>query len=444
MLRSVHIVISATIALSGLFTLVAARRANAEGPPALMSLPEPVVVAVLPPDELVIGVDIDRGQALASVVAPFALQETALRKAARPHYDLSRIRPDRELQVRFVDGAAGPTELRYRFAEDKQLVLSREGGGASVAWAAGVEETPHTSRLVQVAIDVKGSMWRSLLDAGLSAEDFRRLAGIFKFAVDFNSELRTGDRLVLVADMWSMEGRPDRLATIHAIRLETHEGGRSSVVDAIRFEHADGSEDYYKPDGASLIKPFLRSPLEFYDVSSEFSHRRFHPILRVSRPHTGTDLVAPYGAPVLSVADGVVLQAGYNGSHGNYVEVRHDDVWTTSYSHLSRVAVRRGQKVSQGDRVGSVGATGLSTGTHLHYQMWKHGRFVDAMKVELPEQEPLDPSELPSFEVRSEQLQPLLSRTGAGVFDVPPEAVPPPPAAATPEVIAGIPPTSPR
>lgn len=401
--------------LAAAITLLATRGARADFPmrvdgPDLVARVEataPGALVAPGPDELVIALDVGRGASFGKLVEPFDLPDQALRKAALPIYDLSRIRPDRELQLSFVDGSAAPVSVMYQLDEDRRLVLSRDDG----AWEAGVEATPYTARLVQVGIDVRGSLWKSLIDAGLRPVDFGRLAEIFKYVVDFNSEVRTGDRFVLVAEMRSQEGREDRLGTIHAARFI----GRDERVDAVRFERPDpkgppGAVEvtWLKPDGVSLVKPFLRSPLEFVEVTSDFSNRRFHPILRVRRPHTGTDLGAPYGTPVRSVADGVVVRAGYNGSHGNYVEIRHDETWTTSYSHLSRVAVRRGQAIGQSDRVGSVGSTGLASGPHLHYQMWKNGRFVDPMKVELPLQKKLDDTERPAFEALSKRWVPLL------------------------------------
>lgn len=408
---------------------------QAEGVPVTES---PAPAHELPPDELVIGVDVQRGRSFGVIVGSFDLPDQALRRAALPHYDLSRIRPDRELQVRFVDGQDQPDEVRYRLDDDRQLVLSCDRDEVKPTWEACVTETPHTSRLVQVGIQVKGSLWKSLVENGLRPVDFGRLAQIFKYVVDFNSEVRSGDRFTLVAEMMSQEGREDRLGEIHAVRYE----GREGKVEVVRFVHPNGEIEYYKPDGESLVKPFLRSPLEFYDVSSDFTTRRFHPVLHVNRAHTGTDLVASYGAPVLAVADGVVVKAGYNGSHGNYVEIKHDDVWSTSYSHLSRIAVRRGQAVDQSTRIGAVGATGLATGTHLHYQMWKDGRFVDPMKVELPLVQLLDAGERPAFDVLARRWMPLLVADVVGLRDVPDEEIPSAPESATPEAIAGLPATS--
>ncbi|HMV68681.1 MAG TPA: M23 family metallopeptidase, partial [Myxococcota bacterium] len=359
------------------------------------------------PDELVIALDVGQGASFGKLVEPLHVPDQAVRAAALGIYDLARIRPDRELQVSFVDGAEAPVAVRYQLDEDRQLVVSQTDGG----WAAGIEATPYTSRTVQVGIDVRGSLWASLLGAGLRPIDFARLSEIFRYVVDFNSEVHEGDRFVLVAELRSQEGRDDRLGTIYAARYV----GQGEQVDAIRFERPDpagppGSVEvaWMRPDGVSLVRAFLRSPLEFFEVTSDFSKRRFHPLLHVSRAHTGTDLGAPYGTPVRSVADGVVVRAGYNGGHGNYVEIRHDDTWTTSYSHLSRISVRQGQSVHQADRVGNVGATGLASGPHLHFQMWRDGRFVDPMRVDLPLQKTLDAKERPVFDALVERWRPLL------------------------------------
>ena len=128
----------------------------------------------------------------------------------------------------------------------------------------------------------------------------------------------------------------------------------------------------------------MRSPLAYSRVTSGFNPKRFHPILKKPRPHNGTDFGAPVGTPIRSAADGKVTYAGRNGGHGKFVKIKHNYGYETSYSHLSKILVRVGSRVKQGTIIGKVGSTGMSTGPHLHYQMWKNGRFVDAMKEKPP------------------------------------------------------------
>ena len=348
-----------------------------------------VARAALPPDELVMAVEIEPGSSFGLIMARYGLPEAKLRALALDVHDLSKIKSDRELQLTWVSGEETPSAVRYQLDEDRTLVLERD----AAEWAVRVETVAFASDVRSLSMVVQGSLWRTLADAGLRPRDIARLNETLEFVVDLNSEVHAGDRLTLVGDVRVSEGRAPWLGDLHALRFE----GSDRTVEAYRFVHLDGTEDWYSGDGKSLHGAFLRSPLEFSEVSSGFSKRRFHPILRVSRPHNGTDFAAVTGTPVRTVADGVVVAAGYNGGHGYYVEIKHDDEWTTSYSHLSRVGVRRGQNVRQGDFIGKVGSTGLATGPHLHYQMWRRGAFVDAMRVELPLQKTLQDDERSAF-----------------------------------------------
>jgi murein DD-endopeptidase MepM/ murein hydrolase activator NlpD len=148
----------------------------------------------------------------------------------------------------------------------------------------------------------------------------------------------------------------------------------------------------------------LRSPLEFSRVTSGFNLKRFHPVLKKPRPHYGVDFGAPIGTPVRAVGDGVVEMADRNGGHGNYVKLDHEGPYSSSYSHLSSISVRRGAKVRQGEIVGFVGKTGLATGPHLHFQFWVDGRYVNPLDVELPQSEALQGEELVRFQAQRDAL----------------------------------------
>jgi murein DD-endopeptidase MepM/ murein hydrolase activator NlpD len=161
----------------------------------------------------------------------------------------------------------------------------------------------------------------------------------------------------------------------------------------------------------------LRSPLEFSRVTSGFTLARYHPILKKSRPHLGVDFGAPTGTPIRAVADGKVETAGKAGGHGNYVKIQHLGPQATSYSHLSKIAVQRGATVRQGQIIGYVGATGLATGPHLHYQMWVNGRHVNPMTVDLPMTESLSPADRSRFEAEKARLFALLDPGSPPVAD---------------------------
>ena len=208
-----------------------------------------------------------------------------------------------------------------------------------------------------------------------------KLSDIYAWDIDFSSDIRSGDSVkVIVEELWVGEvfkGYGDILAAEFVNNGKIHE--------AYRYE-TDGYVDYYDSQGKSLRKALLRSPLKFKYISSRFSKRRYHPILRINRPHLGVDYAAPTGTPVSSAGSGTVQFTGYKGQNGRMVKIKHRGGYTTYYGHLSKIPkkIRKGVKVSQGDIIGYVGSTGLSTGPHLDYRIKFNGRFVDPMKIKLP------------------------------------------------------------
>ena len=375
--------------------------APVEAPAAVEVAPSAEPRAALPPDRLVVALDIPAGSSFGEVVAPWGLPAHAVREAARAHHDLALIDVRRELGLVFEDGHAGPVGLRYAITDDTTLVVQATDAND---WQAWIEAVAWQSATETRVLDIDASLWQAGVDAGLRPADLYRLARIFEYEVDFNTEIRQGARLGIVAEVLRADGHDDRLGDIHAVRFVND--GR--LYDAVRHVGADGIERFYHPDGTSTERAFLRSPLEFSRVTSGFNPKRFHPILKVRRPHNGTDFGAPTGTPVRAVASGVVTYAGRNAGHGNFVKIRHDGVYETSYSHLSRIAVRQGQRVAMGQRIGAVGSTGMSTAPHLHYQMWRNGKFVDALREKLPTSTPVPKAERGGFDAAVTRWLPAL------------------------------------
>jgi murein DD-endopeptidase MepM/ murein hydrolase activator NlpD len=338
---------------------------------------------------LTVGVPIAPGSTLGALLGERGVSALAVREAALAHHDLARIRPDRELQLVYEDGTPEPVAVRYAPDADHTVVVERQG----TAWTARVEEVVYETTIGTRALSLTRSLWEDGLDAGLRAADLVRLAKVFEYEIDFNSELRAGARFSLVADVETAEGRKPRLGAIHAVRLVND----AKDITAVHHVGAGDTEGFFHPDGSGMKRPFLRSPLEFSRVTSGFHPRRFHPILKRPQSHNGVDFGAPTGTPVRAVASGRVAFAGARGGHGRHVKLDHEGPWETGYSHLSRIRVSKGAKVRQGQIIGDVGMTGLATGPHLHYEMWKHGRHVDPMKVELPRSAPLPASEREAF-----------------------------------------------
>ncbi len=352
-------------------------------------------------DRMRIPMRIRPGGSFGEIAQQYGLPSNTIREAALRFHDLADIRPGHDLHLEFEDGTGHASKLVYAIDEDRVLAVSRAQDGS---WDAALEEVVYEESEGAFGFKIGRSLWQDGLEAGLRPRDLVRLAQIFEYELDFNTELKAGASLALLGVVQKAPGKRPRLGAIHTVRFQNGD----QTWTAVRWVHDDDREGYYRPNGESMQRPFLRSPLKFSRVTSGFNPRRYHPVLKRRRPHNGTDFGAPRGTPVRSVADGRVVMAGRNGGHGNFVKVRHDNGYDTSYSHLSSIAVRRGQTVQQGQLVGKVGSTGMSTGPHLHYQMWKNGRFVDAMKIKLPNQAPLTAKDRPAFADQYAKLEPRL------------------------------------
>ncbi len=293
--------------------------------------------------------------------------------------------------------------FRVRFENDDSIVKALELDGDHYVLRS--YPIPFTVETGRTELTLTSSLWSAAEAAGLRPAQIMGLSKIFETEVDFNTELVVGATIRLISDKLTDENGKVRYGDIRGATLKN---GKDSWT-FIRFTGSDGVSGWYEPGGEGRKRPFLRSPLEFSKVTSGFSRGRFHPILKERRPHFGVDFGAPTGTLVRAVADGVVTTAGRHGGHGNYVELDHTGPYGTSYSHLSAILVRRGQKVKQGDLIGKVGSTGLSTGPHLHYQMTVNGSFVDPTTVNLPMTGGLSAPDLAEFRRVRDQVMAQLS-----------------------------------
>lgn len=336
--------------------------------------------------------------ALEAWLAPAAVH--ALVDAARPVYDLARVAPGQPFALVLApDGAL--RAFTYAIDELRTLRVSQSGAGLAPEIVSRAYET----RVERVSATIDSSLFGSVTAAGEQDQLALDLADVFAWDVDFNTEIQPGDSFRAAVEKRYLDGRFARYGRILAAELT--QGGR--VLQAIHFESADGG-GYYAPDGTPLRKAFLRSPLRFTRISSRFSRARRHPVLKTVRPHLGVDYAAPAGTPVHAAASGVVVLAGWHGGYGKAVKLRHANGYETLYGHLSRIEVRRGQRVAQGDRVGTVGATGLATGPHLDYRMTRNGVFVNPLTLVSPPAEPLAPEGLAAFQALQRERLALLFR----------------------------------
>jgi len=318
-------------------------------------------------------------------VSPAALDQ--LVSASRPAYDLARLSVGRPFGL-----ALGPDGLveafTYGIDELRMLRVLRHGD----ALTAEVVERDYETRVSLTTGVIRSSLFTAVTAAGEQDQLALDLAEIFAWDVDFNTELQKGDSFSVAVEKMFVGGRFSRYGRIQA--AEFRRGSRRLL--AVRFDDGRGG-GYYAPDGTPLRKAFLRSPLKFSRITSGFTGKRFHPILRQFTAHLGIDYAAPEGTPALASAGGTVGVAGWIDGFGNAVRLRHANGYETLYGHLSRVNVRVGERVAQGETIGAVGSTGLSTGPHLHYAMLRNGAWVNPLTVELPPAEPIAPEERGAF-----------------------------------------------
>jgi murein DD-endopeptidase MepM/ murein hydrolase activator NlpD len=333
--------------------------------------------------------------------------------AAQQVFDLRRVRAGNLLAVgRAVDG--GLRALYYRIDAGRELAVSWRAS----EFTAQVNEIPFRMDVVGVRGEVRDCLFNAVTDAGEGAELAIALADVFAWDLDFYTDPQPGDTFRLVVEKKTYGHREPVLQYGRILAAEYRNQGR--VFQAVLFREPSGQPAYYAPDGKSMKKAFLRSPLKFRaPITSHFSNRRFHPILKIYRPHLGVDYGAPAGTPVQAIGGGTVVFVGWKGDAGKMVRLRHTGGYETLYCHLSRILVRVGQRVQQGDLVGLVGATGLATGPHLDFRFLQHGKYRNFEKLRLPPAQPVAKSDWQEFVAmrdRSLALLPLspvtLARAG--------------------------------
>ena len=252
---------------------------------------------------------------------------------------------------------------------------------------------PTTIEEKTLAATITTSVYESILAQDASPALVNRLVDIFAWQVDF-FRIQKGDEFKIIYEEESVDGEFVDIGKIKGAYFKHFD----KEFYAINYDQG-GEADYFDEEGNSLRKTLLRAPLDYRRISSRYNPRRYHPVLKTYRAHLGTDYAAPVGTPIRTVGDGVVLEAKYHGGNGNYVKIKHNSNYTTQYLHMSKIArgIRPGATVKQGETIGYVGQTGLANGPHLCYRFWKNGRQVDALKVDLPPSEPIDPTKKIDF-----------------------------------------------
>lgn len=305
---------------------------------------------------------------------------------------LTRLFPGEQLEFGF-DAEGQLQELRYALNHLSTLRISRNADGKFSA-----EELKKEVELRSqfATAEIRSNFWSAGIEAGLSEAQIMSLAGIFGWDIDFGLDIRAGDSFSVLYDTQFVDGEFISNGDIIAAQFMN----QGHLYQAVR--HTDGN--YYKPDGASMRQAFLRAPVSFQYVSSNFNPRRLHPVLKTVRPHNGVDYVAPVGTPIMAAGDGRVIASAYNNLNGHYVFIQHANNIVTKYLHLSKRLVAKGDKVRQSDVVGRLGSTGRVTGAHLHYEFVVDGVHRNPRTVKLPQANPLGGAEQLAFKAKASEI----------------------------------------
>lgn len=346
----------------------------------------------IPVDSLeVISATIRRNEVLGNILEAHGV-------SARQVYDISRL-PKEEFDTRKVKAGnryaimKDSSGVRYFVYEKDRVNYAIVHFTDSIHVESGSK--PVVNETYELYGSLKSSLWETFKDAGTNPMLAIELSEIYQWSIDFFG-LQEGDRFKVIYDESFVDSASVGISAIHAAWFE-HAGHEFWAIPFVQ----DSVRSYFDEEGNSLRKAFLKAPLRFSRISSGFSHSRLHPILKIRRPHHGVDYAAPTGTPVQAVGDGQVIAAAYQRGGGNYVKIKHNGVYTTAYLHLSRFGngIRKGVYVKQGDVIGYVGSTGLSTGPHLDFRFYKHGAAVNPLKVEAPPVEPVHEENLADYEL---------------------------------------------
>jgi len=371
------------------------------------SVGEETMLDSLPRIEVVEGA-FKRNSTLVATLVDFDIPSELAENVARlvhPVFDVRGFRSGNSFRLeKDTDGTLRAFE--YKISDEKILEVQR-GADTYEARVSQLDFEIRDAVITSQITPSRNSLYAALADQDQNAVHLaEKVASIFAWDVDFNTDLQLDDAFRIVVPAYYYEGEFVKWGDVQAAELVNSR----KTYRAFRYE---GS--YYDAKGNAMKRALLASPLPFNPrVTSGFSRRRLHPILGTRRPHLAVDYGAPTGTQVQAIANGVVTFAGWDSGYGNLVQIRHSGGLTTGYAHLSRIAVRSGSRVDQGQLVGNVGQTGLATGPHLHFMMTKNGRPIDPRSMKSEPPIPLDSRLLPSFLEHIAPLEAQLVSSGTG------------------------------
>lgn len=353
----------------------------------------PVIQKTFQPEDKLITITVPSGATFAALLSSVGIATSTANQIlenSKDVYDFSKIVSGREMAFTFANADGALRKLVYNINTEERLIVEIQP-----EIKAATSSIPYKIKQEEVSGIIQTSLYESFVENNLDVRLALALAEMFAWQVDFAADIRTGDNFKVIYEKRFLDEEYIMPGNILAAKFINDK----KEFRGYYFTSANTKAAYYDENGNSLQKEFLKSPLQYKYISSGFSYARINPITKKVSPHRGIDYAANYGTPAVSVGDGTVTQAGWNGYYGLSVTVRHNDTYKTVYGHFSSLAkgIRVGAKVRQGQVVGYVGATGQATGPHLHYEMHKFGNYVNPFLVDIPPGEPIAEADYAAF-----------------------------------------------
>ncbi|WP_455376731.1 peptidoglycan DD-metalloendopeptidase family protein [Kaarinaea lacus] len=351
-------------------------------------------------------VKVKKGETLASIFSKLKLDPKELHKIVRLGQSTSKLKrliPGEELKFMIIDGKL--SEMVYVINDTQSLHVLRSGD----SFTASEVKLELNKRIAYAAGKIESSLFIAAQEAGIPGSMTMELAGIFGWDIDFVLDVKTGDRFSLVYEEFFYDGKKVKNGAILAAEFMN----KGKTYRAVRYVDADGRAEYFTPEGQSMRKRFLRTPVDFTRISSKFG-KRFHPVLNRMRAHKGVDYAAPTGTPINAAGDGKITFIGKKGGYGNTVEIQHAGRYSTVYAHMKsfKRGLKKGSRVLQGDVIGYVGSSGLATGPHLHYEFRINGIHRNPLTVKLPDATPITAKYRTDFQLNTQGYLTLLDTLG--------------------------------
>ena len=346
---------------------------------------------------------IAQGDTITALLGGFfsAAEIHELNLQSKPVFPLSRLSAGKSYRLCLSDDAF--ERFEYDIDRDEQLIIARDAGTFSIERLP----IPYTTKTVRVQGMIESSLFEAVTSTGESDVLAMNLADIFAWDIDFILDIRKGDSFQALVEKRYRDGQPAGYGRILAAEF-TNQG---TTFQAFLYRDGEHRPDYYDADGQSLRKAFLKAPLSFSRISSGFTMRRFHPITKTWKSHPAIDYVAATGTPIKSVGDGIIVKKGYTRGNGNYIKIRHNSSYETLYLHMNGFAkkISKGKRVAQGQTIGYVGSTGLATGPHRCFRMYKNGSPVNPQRVKAPAVKPVSEANMATFKIKAETLMAQLT-----------------------------------